>query len=520
MKRFLLSSVFCSFCLVAFAQDQDEDQKYSVLSADSAYAEIGLMPEILDQNTTKLLESWHVQFFSQSQDYCLDDSENVLFPEKIYRQRLEQLPCVIPMTYNKTVRNCIDLYANRRRELVRYMMGMADLYFPVFEQILDEHDLPLELKYLAVVESALNPMALSRVGAAGLWQFMLPTGKIYGLEINSLIDERLDVHKATHAACRYFKEMYNVYRDWHLVLASYNCGPGNINKAIRRSGGKTDFWQIYPYLPKETRSYVPLFIAATYIMNYHCEHNLCPVQTTLSMASDTFMINKMMHLQQVSEVLDIDIELLRMFNPQYKREIIPGNIQSSVLKLPVTSIGSFIDKEDTLYAHRIEELLADCKPVDPFSEKASARETIRHTTQAGENLHTIANKYGVTTQNIRRWNKLSGNRVPAGRKLTVHINNGGITYAAKTAASAEKETTETPSEPLAAEKKTTVTNPPKTETAADSNIKTIAYKVQAGDSLHSISKKYPGVTVAKIQSANQMSGNKIWVGQIIKIPVS
>lgn len=519
MKRFLLSYIFCSFCFIAFAQNENEDQTYSVLSTDSVYTEIGLMPEVLDQNITKLLESWHVQYFSKAQDYCLDDSDNVVFPEKIYLQRLQQLPCVIPMTYNETVRNCIDLYANRRRDLVRYMMGMADLYFPIFEQILDEYNLPLELRYLAVVESALNPTALSRVGAAGLWQFMLPTGKIYGLEINSLVDERLDVYKATHAACKYFKEMYNVYGDWHLVLASYNCGPGNVNKAIRRSGGKTDFWQIYPHLPKETRSYVPLFIAATYIMNYHCEHNLCPMQTSLSMASDTFMINRMMHLQQVSEVLDIDIELLRMLNPQYKREIIPGNIQPSTLKLPVAATTSFIDKEDTLYAHRIEELLADCVPVDSFSEEGATRETIRHITQAGENLYTIANKYGVTAQNIRRWNKLSSNRVSAGKKLTIHIDNGGIMYAAKTESSSEKEKTETPSKAVAEKKPTTTTNKV-AKTIVDDNIKTVSYKVQAGDSLYSISKKYPGVTVAKIQTANKMSDNRIKVGQVIKIPVS
>jgi len=514
MKKFLLIHIFCSLCLVAFTQNEEVEENYSVLSTDSAYAEIGLMPEVLDQNITNLLESWHVQYFSKAQDYCFDDSENVVFSEKIYQQRLKQIPCVIPMTYNETVRNCIDLYANRRRDLVRYMMGMADLYFPIFEQILDEHKLPLELKYLAVVESALNPTALSRVGAAGLWQFMLPTGKIYGLEINSLVDERLDVYKATHAACKYFKEMYNVYGDWHLVLASYNCGPGNVNKAIRRSGGKTDFWEIYPHLPKETRSYVPLFIAATYIMNYHCDHNLCPMQTSLSMASDTFMINKMMHLQQVAEVLNLDIEQLRMLNPQYKREIIPGNIQPSVLKLPVSATSSFIDKEDTLYTHRIEELLANYIPADSSDEEISTKETIRHTVKSGENLYTIANQYGVTAQNIRRWNQLKGNRVPAGRKLTIHIDNGGIIYAAKSDPPVEKE--KTPQKTVA-EKKPVVNQ---TKATSVDNIKIVSYKVQAGDSLYSISKKYPGVTVAKIQSANQMNGNKIRVGQVIKIPVS
>ncbi|MDR2920664.1 MAG: LysM peptidoglycan-binding domain-containing protein [Tannerella sp.] len=521
-KITIISFTLCFICSVAFGQQEEIEDSYSVLSTDSAYTEIGLMPEVLDQNVKALLESWHVQYFSKAQDYCLDDSENVDFPENIYQQRLAQLPCVIPMTYNQTVRNCIDLYAGRRRDLVRYMMGMADLYFPIFEQILDEYELPLELKYLAVVESALNPTALSRVGAAGLWQFMLPTGKIYGLEINSLVDERLDVYKATHAACKYFKEMYAVYGDWHLVLASYNCGPGNVNKAIRRSGGKTDFWAIYPNLPKETRSYVPLFIAATYVMNYHCEHNLCPMETSLSMASDTFIINKMLHLQQVSEVLNVDYDLLKTLNPQYKREIVPGNIRPSVLKLPLSAAYSFIDNEDSLYMHRIEELLANCVPADSVSEDGDTREKIRHTVKSGENLYTIANQYGVTAQNIRRWNQLKSNRVPVGRKLTIHIDNGGIAYAAKTSetSSSEKEkdvVIETSTKQVAEKKVSTAAQT--TKKVPDTNSKLVSYKVQSGDSLYSISKKYPGVTVAQIQSANNMSNSKIRVGQVIKIPV-
>lgn len=518
-ERIIFIFIFCFACLFAFAQQEETEESYSVLSTDSIYTEIGLMPEVLDQNVMKLLENWHVQYFSKAQDYCLDDSENVDFPESIYRQRLAQLPCIVPMTYNQTVRNCIDLYAGKRRELMRYMMSMADLYFPIFEQILDEYDLPLELKYLAVVESALNPTALSRVGAAGLWQFMLPTGKIYGLEINSLVDERLDVYKSTRAACKYFKEMYAIYGDWHLVLASYNCGPGNVNKAIRRSGGKTNFWDIYPNLPRETRSYVPLFIAATYIMNYHCEHNLCPMQTSLSMAADTFVINRMLHLKQVSEVLEVDYELLKMLNPQYKREIIPGNICPSVLKLPLSATYSFIDNEYSLYKHRIEELLANYVPVDAASEDGSTSEKIRHTVQSGENLYMIANRYGVTAQNIRRWNRLKSNRVATGKKLIIHIDNGGITYAANT------ETTSSSAKEIASST-ATVKQETKEKAGADQiktisekNLKLVSYKVQSGDSLYSISKKYPGVTIAKIQSANKMTGSKIRVGQVIQIPV-
>jgi membrane-bound lytic murein transglycosylase D len=513
----------------AFAQDQDvEEETYSTLSADSIYADIGLLPEVLDENVKNLLQSWHVQYFSKTENHCLDDDENVSFPEGIYRQRLAQLPCIIPMTYNPIVRNCIDMYAGRRRDLVRYMMGMADFYFPIFEQILDEYDLPLELKYLSVVESALNPTALSRVGAAGVWQFMLPTGKIYGLEINSLVDERLDPYKATHAACRYFKEMYAVYGDWHLVLASYNCGPGNVNKAIRRAGGKTDFWEIFPYLPKETRTYVPLFIAATYVMSYHCEHNLCPIRTSLSLASDTLMVNRTLHLRQVADILNVDIELIKLLNPQYKREIIPGNIRSSVLKLPVAATHDFIDREDSVYTHRIEELLANCSPVHISGETATAstRETIKHTVEAGENLYTIANRYGVTAKNIRTWNRLNSNKVPKGKQLTIHIDNGGLTYAANNAAGSppdKEDENDTPPSAPAKQTTTAKAKPAGAQTTApdagDDGTHLISYTVQSGDSLYSISKKYPGVTVAKIQSANQMKGSKIRAGQVLKIPV-
>lgn len=362
MKYLLTLLCFCCFITVARAQEtisENEEPQYSDLSADSLSVDVGPIPESMDADVDSLLRSWHVQYFSKKDEYCHDDDVNVWFPDSVYRERLERLPRVISLPYNKVVRDCIDLYADRRRNLVRYMLGMADFYFPIIEQVLDEYNLPLELKFLAVVESALNPVALSRVGACGLWQFMLPTGKIYGLEINSLVDERRDPVKATQAACRYFKDMYVIYGDWNLVLASYNCGPGNVNKAIRRSGGKTDFWDIFPYLPKETRSYVPLFIAANYIMNYYCDHNLCPMQTSLPLATDTVMVTKPLHLEQVANVLQMDIEQIRALNPQYKRDIIPGNIEPCVLKLPVNQTYAFIDNEDTVYTHRADDLLAN-----------------------------------------------------------------------------------------------------------------------------------------------------------------
>jgi membrane-bound lytic murein transglycosylase D len=523
-KTSLTLFLLCVFS-TAYAQDngnEQEEEIYSALSSDSIYADIGLIPEVLDENVKNLLQSWHVQYFSKTENHCLDEDENVPFTDEVYQQRLAQMPCLIPMTYNQSVRKCIDLYAGRRRDLMRYIMGMADVYFPMFEQILDEYQLPLELKYLAVVESALNPNALSRVGAAGLWQFMLPTAKVYGLEINSLIDERLDPYKATRAACRYFKEMYDIYGDWYFVLAAYNCGPGNVNKAIHRSGDKTDFWAIFPYLPKETRSYVPLFIAVAYVMTYHCEHNLCPLRTSLSVASDTLMINRILHLRQVAEVLHVDFELVKMLNPQYKRDIVPGNMVSSVLKLPVPATYAFISREDTVYMHRVEELLADCKPVSlSGSVNPDTREIVRHTVVAGENLYTVANLYGVTAKDIRKWNRLGSNRVAKGKRLIIHIDNGGITYAAgKESSSPAKEDQGTAAEPVRpAAKPRTKPDVSKAAASGAEEGNTISYTVREGDSLYSISKKYPGVTVAKIQSANRMKDNKLKIGQVLKIPV-
>lgn len=514
--------LFCLFSMLQVVRAQDDlldEQQYSTLSTDSLSDVVGLIPESLDANVDSLLHSWHVQYFAKRDEYCHDDDENVFFPDSVYADRLERLPRVIQLPYNRIVRDCIDLYAARKRNLVRYMLGMADYYFPLIEGVLDKHNLPLELKYLAVVESALNPVALSRVGACGLWQFMLPTGKSYGLEINSLLDERRDPVKATEAACKYFKDMYAIYGDWNLVLASYNCGPGNVNKAIRRSGGKKDFWEIYPYLPKETRSYVPLFIAANYVMNYYCDHNICPLQSSLPLATDTVMINKMLHFQQVSDVLGIEVEELRALNPQYKRDIVPGMTKPSVLRLPAAQTYAFVDKEDTVYTHKIEELLSNCIALNETGKTQKlANEKVTHVVASGENIYTIANRYGVTAKDIRKWNGLSSNRLAKGRKLRLQVNNGGVMLAAaKPKQEQEAEKTE---KVVTTEKAA----PKATPVVAKSNLIAKAaggaiYKVQSGDSLYSIAKKYPGISTDDLRKANGLTNTDIRPGQVLKIPV-
>lgn len=479
--------------LLLFSPGNGYAQEVNILAEDT-------LPESLDTDIVNLLHSWHAGYFSTSPEYCNDEDVNIQMPDSVYETRLNKLPRVIPMTYNDVVKNCIELYTDKRRGLMRYILGMSDYFFPIIEPILDAHGLPLELAYLAVVESALNPIAQSRVGASGLWQFMLPTGKIYGLTINSLVDERMDPVKATEAACKYFKDMYAIYGDWNLVMASYNCGPGNVNKAIRRAKGKTDFWDIYPYLPKETRLYVPLFIAVNYAMNYSCEHNLCAVSASIPLATDSIVINKSLHFRQVSDMTNLDIEEIRALNPQYKRDIIPGNTKPSILKLPAGISFSLSNKMDSVYSYRTDILLsndirnypADSIPADPRYE------TITHRVEQGENIYLIANRYGVTPKEIGQWNKLPSYRLSTGKKLKLHVDNGGFFIA-----DAEIR------EPAV-----------KTASGQENNKeKYITYKVRKGDSLFDIAKKHPGITASSLQKTNTLSGTNIYPGQILKIPV-
>jgi membrane-bound lytic murein transglycosylase D len=261
------------------------------------------------------------------------------------------------MAHNDVVQKFIDRYSGRLRHSISYMLGASNFYMPIFEQALEAYQMPLELKYLPIIESALNPKAVSRVGATGLWQFMLATGRQYGLQVNSLVDERRDPIKSSYAAARYLKDLYRIFGDWNLVIAAYNCGPENINKAIRRSNGEKDYWQIYPYLPKETRGYVPAFIAANYIMTYYSQHNICPMTTRLPAKTDTIMVNKNVHLEQIAAVLGINIDLLRSLNPMYRRDIVPGLSEPMPVRLPITEVGRFIDLQDSIFNHRSDELL-------------------------------------------------------------------------------------------------------------------------------------------------------------------
>ncbi len=330
------------------------------------------------------------------------------------------------MPYNDIVRKFIDRYTERQRSQVSFMLGACNFYMPIFEEALDAYGLPLELKYLPIIESALKPSARSRVGASGLWQFMLNTGKMYGLESNSLVDERYDPIKATWAAARYLKDLYDRYQDWNLVIAAYNCGPGTVNKAIRRADGKTDYWEIYNYLPKETRGYVPAFIAATYVMTYYCKHNICPMETSLPTATDTVQVSRNLHFKQLADICGISLEEIKSLNPQFKKDIIPGDTKPQTLRLPVSSIGAFIDNQDTIYVHRFDELFKNRKTVAVTETKTTKRATAGsgnltyHRIRSGETLGGIAQRYGVTVKQLQNWNGMRNTKISAGKQLKIY----------------------------------------------------------------------------------------------------
>ena len=381
------------------------------------------MPLGMTMPIDSLLNEWKTRTNLIYDTDCTNSAVIPQFSDSIYIDRLQRMPTIMEMPYNAIVREYIDRYAVKLRNQVSVMLAANNFYMPLFEEALDAYDLPLELKYLPIIESALKPTARSRAGALGLWQFMLKTGRLYGLESNSLVDDRLDPIKATWAAARYLREMYDIYQDWHLVIAAYNCGPGNVNKAIRRAGGATDYWSIDNYLPRETRGYVPAFIAANYIMTYYCHHNICPMNTEIIPPTDTLQISRELHLQQVADVCDITIDELKSLNPQYKRNIIPGNTKPYTLRLPQTKIATFIDNQDTIYNHRAAELFKNRKTVavsNKITPTVGKGTLSYHTIRSGETLSTIAQRYGVKVSQLKDWNGLSSNRIRAGKKLKIY----------------------------------------------------------------------------------------------------
>ena len=381
-----------------------------------------IFPESMQSDMDSLYWDWQSKYLITIDENCQSTPNNPVISDSIYIDRLSRIPSVIEMPFNDIVKKHIEAYTGRLRNKVSFMLAAANFYMPLFEEALDTYDLPMELKYLPIIESALNPTALSRQRASGLWQFMLRTGKIYGLENNSLVDERRDPIKSTWAAVRYLKDLYNIYKDWSLVLAAYNCGPGNVNKAIRRAGGNTDYWAIYPFLPRETRGYVPGFIAANYVMTYYCEHGICPMESQLPTTTDTIHINKDLHLQQVASVCNLDIDQLRSLNPQYKKDIIPGNSRVYTLNLPNNTASLFIEREDSIYAFDAKKYLSKRRTVAVNEAKVSSvsnKNAKYHKIRRGDTLGGIARRYGVKVSQLRSLNGIRGNNITAGKTLRI-----------------------------------------------------------------------------------------------------
>jgi len=409
-----ISSVFSQRINLKTDKSHDENIEMDTTSA---------IPDEFDYSLDYMLRSWIVKRSRVSD--CQSSEMPPPVSDSICKLRMSKMPYLMEMPYNPTIRSFIDLYTVKKRQQVEFMLGMSKYYFPIFEQVLSANNLPLELKYLSIIESALNTTIVSRMGAAGLWQLMIGTGRMYGLEINSLVDERLSPAKATNAACHFLKDLYSIYGDWNLVIASYNCGPGNVNKAIRRSGGKRDYWTIYPFLPRETRSYVPIFIAANYSMVYAGEHNMCSATVNMPVITDTVMVHQRIHLEQIAAVLNLPIEEIRLLNAQYRKDIIPGNIKPYVLCLPLHYANAFIDKQDEVVAYKADELINNRRseieilqtPVT-VSPGGSGRVVFYKVTR-GQTLSQIALRHGVSVLKLKKWNHIKGSNVMIGQRLKI-----------------------------------------------------------------------------------------------------
>ncbi|WP_297243017.1 lytic transglycosylase domain-containing protein [uncultured Prevotella sp.] len=423
----------------------DDDKEIKVKDKDGN-EEVIDVPESMDTEFDDLLEEYYSKNYLKVDDNCNYRDENRTYEKEVYIDRLKRLPNIMEMPYNEIVQKFIDRYTGRLRRSVSYMLGASNFYMPIFEDALMAYDVPLELKYLPVIESALNPKATSRVGAAGLWQFMPSTGKQYGLEINSLVDERRDPVKSSYAAARFLRDLYKIYGDWSLVIAAYNCGPENVRKAIQRSNGKADYWSIYPYLPRETKGYVPAFIAANYVMTYYCDHNICPMRTTLPAKTDTVTVTRDVHLKQIADVCGVSLDELRALNPQYRRDIVNGNSKPSAIRLPISVVNSFISNEDSIYNYQADQLFTrrslvevdeSVQPRSSYSRKSysSSSSTGRSkkgkrnkkkytrsksvTIKNGDTLSEIAARHHTTVKKLRKLNGISGSNIRAGKKIKV-----------------------------------------------------------------------------------------------------
>lgn len=439
------------------------------------------------------------------------------YPDSVYYYRMQRLNVESPinLTYNPRVRAFIDMYANKKRGTTSRVLGLAQMYFPMFEQQLDKYNVPLELKYLAIVESALNAKARSSAGAGGLWQFMYYTGKVYGLELTSYVDDRNDPLKATVAACRHFNDLYNMYHDWLLVLAAYNSGAGNVNKAIRRSGGKMTFWEIMPYLPRETRDYVPAFIAVNYVMAYSNEHNIYPVMPKiLYHETDTVAVHQPLTLGILSDILKLSITDLEFLNPTFRTGFIPATPANPFyIRLPQKSIADFINNEPSLYAYyQLKGYDANQFKTQDNADYDIVTKRITHKVRSGENLSTIARKYDCTSSEIKKWNKLKKSSVYKGQALKIYVQSKQPAVQAKTPKTV-------PSTQEVAIHSNSLTDGQSFVVEKKPSIKTVSPKyhvVKKGESLGKVSTHYH-VTTKNLMTWNNLKNSNLMIGQKIRV---
>jgi membrane-bound lytic murein transglycosylase D len=477
--------------------------------------------EKMSSDLDSLVNTWYVKLaVKNNPDIFSNDSTGIQCDDSVYYNRIAKINSIVQLRYNSIIRSHIEVYTVRQREKFCAVLGLGYYYFPMIEDIFDSFGLPTELKYMAVIESALNPDAVNRhSGATGLWQFIYSTGHLYGLTINSLIDERKDPVKSTYAAAKYIKDLYGIYNDWVLVIAAYNCGPGNVNKAIRRSGNKKDYWDIYYRLPRETRGYMPQYVAAAYAVNFYPEHNLRPLPLDIPISTDTIMVNKDIHLAQISEVMGIPLGELRALNPQYRTGLVPGSSKPLALILPMNHLGDFIDLNDTIRRYKADVYLnrtiriADPSHSSGIPADIKGKTKLFYTVQDGDNLGFISEWFKVGLSDLRYWNDIYRNTIRVNQKIVIYVDPGKYEYFLKIGSMsfADKQS-------LSGKTIPAISKPETSGELLDSDGTFITYTVRNGDTIWDIVKMFDNVTTTQVLSLNNISDpGKIRIGQKLKI---